>query len=52
MLAEQAIRDERDSTRKASPLRAAPDAVEVDTSGKGADEVVDEIARLVASRAS
>ena len=52
VLAEQAIRDERDSTRAASPLRPAPDAVEVDTSGKSADEVVDEIARLVASRAS
>jgi CMP/dCMP kinase len=52
VLAEQAIRDERDSTRAASPLRAADDAVEVDTTGKSVDEVVDEIARLAASRAS
>ena len=50
VLAEQAIRDERDSTRAASPLRAADDAVEVDTTGKSVDEVVDEIARLAASR--
>ena len=52
MLAEQAIRDERDSTREASPLRAAPDAVQVDTTAKDVAAVVDEIARLVASRAS
>ena len=52
VLAEQAIRDERDSTREASPLRAAPDAVQVDTTAKDVAAVVDEIARLVASRAS
>ena len=52
VLAEQAIRDERDTSRAASPLRAAEDAVEVDTTGKSVDEVVGEIADLVASRAS
>jgi cytidylate kinase len=52
VLAEQAIRDERDSTRAASPLRPADDAVEVDTTGKSVDEVVDEIVQLVAGRAS
>src|SRR5919197_222408 len=52
VLAEQAIRDERDSTRAASPLRPADDAVEVDTTGKSVDEVVDEIVRLAAGRAS
>ena len=52
VLAEQAIRDERDSTRAASPLRPADDAVEVDTTGKSVDEVVDAIVRLVAGRAS
>ena len=51
-LAEQAIRDGRDSTRAASPLRPADDAVEVDTTGKSVDEVVDEIVQLVAGRAS
>jgi cytidylate kinase len=51
VLAEQSIRDERDSTRAASPLRAADDAVTVDSTGKGVDAVVDEIARLAADRA-
>ena len=51
VLAEQSIRDERDSTRAASPLRAADDAVTVDTTGKSVDAVVDEIARLAADRA-
>ncbi|HEX3316608.1 MAG TPA: (d)CMP kinase [Solirubrobacteraceae bacterium] len=50
VLAEQRIRDERDSTRAVSPLRAADDAVEVDTTGKDVDAVVEEIARLVAER--
>jgi CMP/dCMP kinase len=52
VLAEQAIRDERDRTRTASPLRAADDAVQVDTTGRSVEEVVEEIARLVAARAS
>ena len=50
VLAEQAIRDERDSTREASPLRAAPDAVQVDTTGKDVERVVDEIAGLARER--
>ena len=45
MLAEQTLRDERDSTREHSPLAAAADAVEVDTTGLDIDEVV---ARIVA----
>jgi CMP/dCMP kinase len=52
VLAEQAIRDERDTSREHSPLRRADDAVDVDTTGKSVDEVVDEIAALAASRAS
>jgi CMP/dCMP kinase len=52
VLAEQAIRDERDSNRAHSPLVAAGDAVEVDTTGLGIDEVVAKIADLVATRAS
>ncbi|MFL5836564.1 MAG: (d)CMP kinase [Solirubrobacteraceae bacterium] len=52
MLAEQAIRDERDSKRPHSPLVAADDAVEVDTTGLSIDEVVARIADLVATRAS
>jgi cytidylate kinase len=52
VLAEQAIRDERDSKRAHSPLVAADDAVELDTTGLGIDEVVAKIADLVATRAS
>jgi CMP/dCMP kinase len=52
VLAEQAIRDERDSKRAHSPLTAADDAVELDTTGLGIDEVVAKIADLVATRAS
>ena len=39
-------RDERDSTREHSPLTAAPDAVEVDTTGLTIDEVVARIVDL------
>jgi cytidylate kinase len=38
--ADLARRDRLDSTRAASPLQLAPDAVEVDTTGLGIDEVV------------
>lgn len=40
-------RDEYDSTREASPLLAADDAVRLDTTGLSADEVVSLVARLV-----
>jgi cytidylate kinase len=46
VLAEQGERDERDTSRRHSPLRAADDAVEVDTTGLGIDEVVARIAEL------
>ena len=36
-------RDRLDSTREASPLVAAPDAVTIDTTGRDADEIIDEI---------
>ncbi len=41
-------RDECDTTREASPLLAAEDAVRLDTTGLSADEVVSLIARLAA----
>ena len=44
---EQAVRDERDAARADSPLRAAPDAVELDTTGLSVDEVVAKIVTLV-----
>lgn len=47
VLAEQLERDERDTTRRHSPLQPAPDALRVDTTGLSVDEVVDRIARLV-----
>jgi cytidylate kinase len=47
VLAEQAIRDERDRAREHSPLRAAPGAVELDTTGLSVDEVVERIVGLV-----
>ncbi len=46
VLAEQALRDERDSTRAHSPLAVAPGAVQLDTTGLGVEEVVDQIAGL------
>lgn len=46
VLADQVQRDERDSTREHSPLTAASDAVEVDTTGLQIDEVVRRIVAL------
>jgi CMP/dCMP kinase len=46
VLREQAMRDERDRSRAVAPLVAAPDAVPVDTTGLGLDEVVDQIVTL------
>jgi len=42
-LAEMVERDRRDSTRADSPLKAADDAVIIDSTGKGIDEVLSEI---------
>ncbi|MFZ0041300.1 MAG: (d)CMP kinase, partial [Solirubrobacteraceae bacterium] len=50
VLADQTIRDQRDLQREHSPLRAAPDAVEVDTSDLTLPEVVHRIVELVSSR--
>jgi CMP/dCMP kinase len=43
-------RDERDAGREHSPMVAAPDAVEVDTTGLRIDEVVARIVELVGAR--
>jgi cytidylate kinase len=43
-------RDERDRTRAASPLRAAEDAVVVDTTALDEDEVLAEVLKVIASR--
>jgi cytidylate kinase len=47
VLAEQVMRDQRDTNREHSPLQAAPDALVLDTSGLGVEEVVGRIAGLV-----
>jgi cytidylate kinase len=47
VLRDQALRDAQDSTREHSPLRMAPGAVELDTTGLSVDEVVERIAELV-----
>jgi cytidylate kinase len=49
VLAEQAIRDERDTTRAHSPLEAAPDATLLDTTGLTLDDVIARVAALVAA---
>jgi CMP/dCMP kinase len=46
VLAEQAMRDERDATREHSPLRPAPGAVVLDTTGLSVAEVVEQIAAM------
>jgi len=43
-------RDERDSTRSASPLLAADDAIVIDTSVLSIDEVCNQVMQLVAQR--
>ena len=51
VLAEQALRDERDRTREHSPLRPAPGAVELDTTGLSVEQVVERIAALARAAA-
>jgi CMP/dCMP kinase len=47
VLRDQALRDAQDAEREHSPLRIAPGAVELDTTGLSLDEVVERIAELV-----
>jgi cytidylate kinase len=46
VLAEQTLRDARDTTREHSPLRSAPGALTLDTTGLSVEEVVKRIAGL------
>lgn len=41
------LRDQKDSTRKVSPLTKASDAIEIDSTHLTIDEVVDEISKIV-----
>ena len=50
VLADVIRRDHLDSTRPVSPLRAAADAVVVDTSDMTREEVIDRLCDLVAER--
>lgn len=50
VLAEQQQRDRRDGERELSPLVAADDAVQLDTTTLGADQVISEIVKLAAQR--
>ncbi|HEY3415407.1 MAG TPA: (d)CMP kinase, partial [Armatimonadota bacterium] len=47
VLDEVKARDARDAEREASPLRAAPDAITIDTDGRTVAEVVDCIVRII-----
>lgn len=50
VLAAQSERDERDETREHSALRAADDAVEIDTTGLAFDDVVARVVELARER--
>jgi len=50
VLAEQAIRDERDRTRQHSPLAPARDAVVIDTTALTLGQVVEKVAELARDR--
>jgi cytidylate kinase len=52
VMAEQVLRDERDSTREHSPLRAAPGSVILDTSGLTVEQVVERIVTLARAAAA
>jgi len=47
VLAEQTLRDERDAARAEAPLRAAPDAVHLDSTGLALEDVVSRVVDLV-----
>jgi cytidylate kinase len=50
VLADMIVRDHRDETRAAAPLRQAPDALRVDSTHLSPDEVVSEMERMVRDR--
>jgi cytidylate kinase len=47
---DQTLRDEQDRSREHSPLRAADDAVDLDTTGLDVDQVVERIVALARDR--
>ena len=52
VLAEIEARDRRDSTRSDSPLRAAPDAVHLDTGGLTIEQVAERVLEVVRQRSA
>src|SRR5690606_24249986 len=50
VLADQIRRDRRDTERALAPLRPAEDAIVVDSTGRGIDDVVGEIVEIVRQR--
>lgn len=52
VLAEQTIRDQRDSSREHSPLQAAEGAIVLDTTGLALEQVVDRIVKLAGQKSA
>jgi CMP/dCMP kinase len=50
VLRDQTLRDQQDEQREHSPLRAAPDAIELDSTDRPLEDVVTQIAGLVRER--
>jgi cytidylate kinase len=50
VLRDQTLRDQQDEQREHSPLRAAPDAIELDSTDRPLEDVVSQIAGLVRER--
>jgi cytidylate kinase len=47
VLQDQTLRDQQDSQREHSPLRPAPDAIELDTTDRPVEDVVAQVVKLV-----
>jgi CMP/dCMP kinase len=52
VLQDQTLRDEQDRNREHSPLRAAEDAIELDSTGRPAEDVISQIVSLVRKAAA
>ena len=50
VMRDQTLRDQQDKQREHSPLRAAPDAIELDSTDRALEDVVSQIAALVRER--
>jgi cytidylate kinase len=50
VLRDQTLRDQQDEQREHSPLRAAPDSIELDSTDRSLEDVVSQIAGLVRER--